>query len=366
MDEIALTFLEQGRQTPEAVAQELARFLARASRSIEIAIYDIYLPGETGEIVARALREARLRGVTIRAVFSGQPSESRASGRVAETRAARFFSEVGIEARPVVGIGTIMHDKYVVVDQSSPEAAVWTGSANWTTDSWQRGENVVVTIPSQGLSEHFHRDFASLWASGEVCGDRSRAGGHGDAGYRGEKVGCYVWFTPREAESLVHALEEQIRNAKERIYVATPVLTDTAIVGAFEWILKEQKDVAIGGIWDGSQMTSVLEDWQGKRYEGWKVLTLTALNNFLAAKPSAPYQRGAPQNFSHLKMLVVDDKVFTGSYNLSRSGESNAENVVRLTNRGLADASVRFIQRLMERYEQKGSPITRKAAAAAP
>jgi phosphatidylserine/phosphatidylglycerophosphate/cardiolipin synthase-like enzyme len=52
----------------------------------------------------------------------------------------------------------------------------------------------------------------------------------------------------------------------------------------------------------------------------------------------------------HAKITVVDDVVLTGSYNLSHSGEDNAENVVELKNAALADVFAKFIDHLFDRY----------------
>jgi phosphatidylserine/phosphatidylglycerophosphate/cardiolipin synthase-like enzyme len=40
---------------------------------------------------------------------------------------------------------------------------------------------------------------------------------------------------------------------------------------------------------------------------------------------------------------VVDDTVFVGSFNLSRSGERNAENVLELEDAAIADQLVAFV-----------------------
>ncbi len=39
----------------------------------------------------------------------------------------------------------------------------------------------------------------------------------------------------------------------------------------------------------------------------------------------------------HAKVTVADDTVFLGSFNLSRSGEENAENVLEIADAALAD-----------------------------
>ena len=51
-----------------------------------------------------------------------------------------------------------------------------------------------------------------------------------------------------------------------------------------------------------------------------------------SAKPSTPWlPTGSLHDFMHAKLTVADDTVFAGSYNLSRSGELNAENVLEVT-----------------------------------
>jgi phosphatidylserine/phosphatidylglycerophosphate/cardiolipin synthase-like enzyme len=55
-------------------------------------------------------------------------------------------------------------------------------------------------------------------------------------------------------------------------------------------------------------------------------------------------------DFMHAKVTVADDRVFAGSFNLSRSGEQNAENVLELRDPGLADRLAAFIDDVRERY----------------
>jgi phosphatidylserine/phosphatidylglycerophosphate/cardiolipin synthase-like enzyme len=49
-------------------------------------------------------------------------------------------------------------------------------------------------------------------------------------------------------------------------------------------------------------------------------------------------------------MTVCDDTVFVGSFNLSHSGEDNAENVLEITNQPLADLCAAYIDRVRTRY----------------
>ena len=58
----------------------------------------------------------------------------------------------------------------------------------------------------------------------------------------------------------------------------------------------------------------------------------------------------------HAKVTVADDHVFLGSFNLSRSGELNAENVLEVRDAALADRMAAFIDEVRERYPPIGVP----------
>src|SRR4029077_11818628 len=59
----------------------------------------------------------------------------------------------------IPGVPDLMHHKYIVRDA----AAVWTGSTNWTADSWTREENVIVTVDSPAVAGRYLEDFEQLW-----------------------------------------------------------------------------------------------------------------------------------------------------------------------------------------------------------
>ena len=52
----------------------------------------------------------------------------------------------------------------------------------------------------------------------------------------------------------------------------------------------------------------------------------------------------------HAKVTVADDFVFVGSFNLSHSGELNAENVLEIADPGLADELAGFVDGIRLRY----------------
>jgi phosphatidylserine/phosphatidylglycerophosphate/cardiolipin synthase-like enzyme len=68
-------------------------------------------------------------------------------------------------------------------------------------------------------------------------------------------------------------------------------------------------------------------------------------------KRSTPYAPGAVHDYMHAKVTVCDDTVFIGSFNLSHSGETNAENVVELTDSALADRLAAYIDEIRAKYQ---------------
>ena len=62
--------LEDGAQPAEAVAERLIAWLGEASRTLDLALYDVRLPGPVGDSVADALRAAMGRGVQVRIAYN--------------------------------------------------------------------------------------------------------------------------------------------------------------------------------------------------------------------------------------------------------------------------------------------------------
>ena len=81
--------LGDGGQTAEAIADRLAGRLAAAQRSLDIALYDVRLPGAIGDTVAGAIRAAASRGVAVRIAFNQDGDRAVKSPRAHRAVAAR-------------------------------------------------------------------------------------------------------------------------------------------------------------------------------------------------------------------------------------------------------------------------------------
>jgi hypothetical protein len=114
-----------------------------------LALYDLRLPDEPGDVVAGALRAAAARGVAVRIAYNADHDERifpPPPRTKPELLGALPFPAIGIP-----GIPDLRHHKYAVRDGDT----VWTGSTNWTIDSWTLQENVVITASSGGLAAEF-------------------------------------------------------------------------------------------------------------------------------------------------------------------------------------------------------------------
>ena len=65
-------------------------------------------------------------------------------------RYTRFRAVARFPSKAIEGYQALMHDKYVIVDNGTPNARVETGSTNWTDDSWINEENNIVILHIPG------------------------------------------------------------------------------------------------------------------------------------------------------------------------------------------------------------------------
>jgi phosphatidylserine/phosphatidylglycerophosphate/cardiolipin synthase-like enzyme len=339
--------LHPGRQTDLEMAQRVAAFVGDAQHSLDLALYDVRLPGEPGDVVADALREAAARGVTVRIAYNADHDERifpPPPGTKPELIEALPFPTCGIP-----GIPDLMHHKYVVRDGH----AVWTGSTNWTRDSWTLQENFIVRVDSPEVAGAFAANFDELWSTRDV--DRS---GHRDPStlsVSGRDV--RAWFTPGRGEELSHRIARAIGRARERVRIASPVITAGPVLGTLAQVAAEAR-VDLRGVVDRTQMDGVVYQWRTNGRSAWKIPILASVLEHadFRGKPSVPWTPESIHDFMHAKVTVADDVVFAGSFNLSRSGEMNAENVLEISDPELAERMAAFVDEVRERYDAMPPP----------
>jgi phosphatidylserine/phosphatidylglycerophosphate/cardiolipin synthase-like enzyme len=331
--------LEDGAQAPELTGERLVDWLGAASRSLDLALYDVRLPGPIGDAVADALRAAMGRGVRVRLAFNDDTPgpDPRPFEPPPPSTERHVLEELGAELKGIPGWHDLMHHKYVVRD----EAAVWTGSMNWTLDSWTHQENVIATVEERAVAAAYARNFGQLWESGTVG-----VSGNFDAAAAG---GVRPWFTPGRGRALSARIGERISAARRRVRIATPLVTAGPILAALNEVIAEER-VDIAGVCDATQTRQVFEQWARNPRSRWKGPLLVGALEAFSGKRSTPYEPGSTHDFMHAKVTVADDVVFLGSFNLSRSGETNAENVLEIADPALAERLATWIDGVRARY----------------
>ncbi len=339
---MTVTTLTDGGQEPVTIAQALHDFLAAATTSLDIALYDFKLGPGLEELVVDTIEEAGKRGVAVRIVYN---ADYRAPIPVPPPPACtpEDVERLSVPTKPIAGIPDLMHHKYVIRDAGS----VWTGSANWTDDSWSREENVIAVVDSAQLARAFTLDFEQLWSTGLV----EESGEVEPRPVRVDGVEVRPWFCPGYGDALSHRIAKAIGRAKRRVRICSPVLTAAPLLATLAQVLADGK-VDVAGALDQTQIEEVQAQWGPTGVRSWKLPLLLQIvrSGRFAGKRSTPWAPDAVHDYMHAKVTVADDVVFLGSFNLSHSGEQNAENMLEIHDPALAERLAGYVDSVRARY----------------
>lgn len=375
--DIEVTFLQQSggdpyTATPERTAQvgevasRIARFIGEARTTLDIAIYDCRLHDDAAKIIVDALRAQAKAGVVIRiaydhatdpeddAVTAASPAHLEGDQKLPGTHSfVRSLADIA-QVKGITGYRVLMHNKYIVRDAAAVDAAVFTGSSNYTNDSWGLQDNNLLCLRSPQLASYYARDFEDLWSRGKIV-DSTGSGDTGTVQLNG--VSVMVAFTPGESPAILKEIVGAIAAARRRIYVASVVLSSGPILAALSEGI--DRGLPLGGLYDGPQMDQVERQWRGAHVGADKVNTWQKVASHLVRKNSIPYNRykpDQPHNFMHNKLVIADDVVVTGSFNLSNHAMGNAENVLFIRDAEFANAYETYIRGLMAVYGTPNGP----------
>jgi phosphatidylserine/phosphatidylglycerophosphate/cardiolipin synthase-like enzyme len=368
---VELVFLQQQgndpfTQVPERIAQansvasRIARFIGQAQSTLDIAIYDFRLQGDPSSIISEAIRDRAKAGVAVRILFDAAinrgPGLSPAEAPVlveadkklqgTETFVGSFADVASLKA--ITGYRVLMHNKYIVRDALLPNAAVFTGSANYTNDSWGLQENNLIFVASQSLAMLYARDFADLWARGRI---RDTPGNADVATIAVGDIDVAVGFTPEQSPAVIKEIVGSITGARTILKVASVVISSGPILAALSEAI--DRGIALDGLYDGPQMDQVERQWQAANVGLDKVNTWQKVAQRLARKNSIPFDihnPHQPHNFMHNKLVVADDTVIMGSFNLSNHAMGNAENVLLIKDAELARLYVEYLAEVIAKY----------------
>jgi phosphatidylserine/phosphatidylglycerophosphate/cardiolipin synthase-like enzyme len=344
------------------VASRIARFVSETRATLDIAIYDFRLHDEAATVIADALRERAKNKVVIRIIYdaatdpdgdtvpTAAPAHLEADRKPPGTETfVRSFADIA-QIKGITGYRVLMHSKYLIRDGGSADAAVFTGSANYTNDSWGLQENNLLQLRSQVLASYYASDFADLLSAGRI---RERTTDRDVDAVDVAGVPVTVGFAPGQSPAIVKEIVGAIAAARGRLYVASVVLSSGPILAALSEAI--DRGMSLAGLYDGPQMDQVRRQWTAAHVGADKINTWDKVADHLIRKNSLPYDRNKPHqphNFMHNKLVIADDVVATGSFNLSNHAMGNAENVLLIRDAGLASAYETYVQQLMAKYRR--------------
>jgi len=338
-ERIEIRTLTDGGQQPAEIARAVAAFIDGAERTLDLAQYDFNLGEETKTIVGDAIRRAAARKVRLRFVYNVDYANPIPVPPPPEPD-VQLIATLPVEGKAIAGIPDLMHHKFLIRDSAS----VWTGSMNWTDDSWSRQENVIAVVHSEAIAKAYDLDFGQLWTTGDV-----EATGFVDP--RWEHHVVRAWFTPGHGEDLSARIAKVIRRARKRVRICSPLITTGPVLGTLAQVIADGT-VDVAGCVDATQVREVIQQWRANLNVSWKLpLLQQVMAGPFTGKVSTPYGDGTVHDFMHAKICVCDDTVFVGSFNLSRSGERNAENVLEIQDAPIADRLAAFVDTVRSKYK---------------
>jgi phosphatidylserine/phosphatidylglycerophosphate/cardiolipin synthase-like enzyme len=298
--------------------------------------------------VQDALTGAAARGVQVRLAYNVDHPSDVPVPPPPETE-PELVESLPFPTLAIPGVPDLMHHKYVVRDGTT----LWTGSTNWTYDSWTREENVILTVESAELAARYLADFEQLWTTRDV----GRSGKVDTSPLQVGDATVRAWFCPGRGEKLAHRIAKAIGTATRRVRIASPVISSGPILGTLAEVVSDGR-VDLAGVVDRTQVWEVIRQWHENGNVSWKEpLLRTALSGApFSGKHTTPYRPGSVHDYMHAKVTVADDVVFLGSFNLSHSGEQNAENVLEIADSALAERLAGFVDAVRGRYPAMDLP----------
>jgi phosphatidylserine/phosphatidylglycerophosphate/cardiolipin synthase-like enzyme len=390
-DAIDIRFLTQADDAAAAdaqamdVARKLASFFRGAKSTLDIAIYDFRLDGDLADTVIDALNKRAEAGIIVRlawfkpkqnrtnaeqfAVHGHDPApppdegflqrlhpairQKAISEEIDTQRGINGTFDRTITTEGIDGSGHLMHSKYVIRDASGVAPAVWMGTANFIKDAWCQQDNNIVIFRSPDIAAFYQTDFGELW-------EREAIATTGRNDTRSAVVGkdqVTVWasFAPGDGQRIDSMVADAINGATSTVAVASMVISSGQILAALAGAL--DRGLEVSGVYDGPEMRMVEAAWKRSGKSADKVALWNKVKTALVGKHSTPFTQDGVHDFMHNKTLSVDGKTaVTGSFNFSTNATHNAENIVWISDPGIAGQYAAYIRSMVERYGHAGAP----------
>lgn len=296
---IEVFFTAPGQIPARDPAAALAEFIGSAKQNVSIAAFELDNP-----TIRDAILKAHEQGRKVRVVTDSD---------YAGEHDIQALRQAGIEVVEDNRSG-LMHNKFVVIDQGLPDAAVWTGSMNMTDNCVYKNNNNALLIRSPELADNFYAEFQEMFVDKSFGRTSPSVVAHPRV-----TVGKSVIETHFAAEGRVAGrVTEALNKANTSIHFMAFSFTHD---GIGDVVAKKLTDkVTVRGVFE--------KTGSGTHYSEYG--RLKALG--------ADVRTDGNSKILHHKVFVIDGKtVITGSFNFSESAdEKNDENLLIIEDPELA------------------------------
>lgn len=353
---------------------EIAKRIAAAKKTIDIAMYSYSDAG-----IATALSDAIKRGVKVRMVFDTASDDRKLTGTALTGSKSGKLEAMGVDVR---WVNKIMHHKFMIVDGprddagAAETATLVTGSGNWSNGAATiYDENTLFLTAYPKLALVYQREFNLMWEhSKDVASNPAITFEASTLAINDEMIpvapGMNVFLTSKNfpvsgstfsstgtntvADELVRAIDA----ATKRIHIASGHMRSRPVAEALMRKATEHPEVDVRIYLDAQEYISDSGNAQQKA-DREKCLAAATTDAKQRACLDKDYlygrdieKAGAIVRYKfysyrwdasyaaqmHDKIFIVDDTLYTGSYNLSDNAEHNTfENVLALSGPEFAD-----------------------------
>ena len=326
-----------------SIADTLARYIGRATQTLDIAIYNWNSP-----TILAAVNAAYARGVRVRIVYEAANSNASLAGLTAGIpRAGRVDPS---------GVNGIMHNKFVVIDANSANPnvpVVWSGSTNWTSAQLDIDRNSALALQDQSLARVYTMEFEEMWGStGAQTGTLLFGANKTDNTPHYLRIGGKAvesWFSP--SDNVNGRLIQTVQTADNDLHIASMVITQIDIARA----VRDQ--ILLRGIAPCSE--GVTNDTASADGTGLVFRTIRQGMGTRFLKKSA----SSPSYIFHHKYLIVDagnaasdPTLFVGSHNWSAAANTtNDENTLVVHDNAIVN---QYYQEFYQRVTEQNQNVT--------
>ncbi|MFW6156231.1 MAG: phospholipase D-like domain-containing protein [Armatimonadota bacterium] len=319
--------LQAGRYVLE---EEIVGFIEGARETLDIAVQEIRWSEDGEWPIAEAILKAARRGVQVRVIVEGDYYDDAHPGNLA------FFEQ--LEREPSVEImrddnPAIFHNKFVIRDAAGQDAALLTGSTNFTDTGTRANYNhiVVINFPPVSRSPSYYAMLSRYQAEF----DEAWSGVFGDHEPSQEPLRCWIgrtyaraYFAP-DNDPDDHLLD-LLLGARDSLDVMVFTFGSSSPLMAgvvnrwFTWEHQRTREATAR-----RRLRVATESQQAQYWSAYPPLLAMGVPVRVERNPNAKL---------HHKVAIIDEaRVILGSYNWTLAANNrNDENLLVLSNREVA------------------------------